>query len=81
MTNMSIESTVRDVISRHMEVPLEQVTRQASFGHDLGADSLDNVEIIIKLEKAFQIEIPEEQSQRFKTVAMVIDYITSVKRR
>lgn len=78
---MSIESTVREIISQHVGCPLEQVTRQASFGHDLGADSLDNVEMLAKIEETFKIEIPEEQSHRFETVAMVIDYITSVQRR
>lgn len=70
---------VVDIVTEKLGLEKEQVTETASFTTDLGADSLDTVELIMDLEKEFDIEIPEEEAQQIKTVGDAIKYIESHK--
>lgn len=68
---------VRKVIVDQLGVTPEQVTMEASFSEDLGADSLDTVELIMALEEEFDVEIPDEDAEKIGTVKQVIDYISA----
>jgi len=70
-----IEKKVKDIIVDHLGVNAEQVTPEASFVDDLGADSLDNVELIMAFEEQFGEEIPDEDSEKLTTVGNVLDYL------
>jgi acyl carrier protein len=73
--NPSVEERVIDIVCDRLGVNREQVTRRTSFQEDVGADSLDLVELVMELEEAFDMIIPEEQAERLKTVGEAIDYI------
>lgn len=66
---------VRPVIARELDVPVEKVTPQARFVEDLGADSLDTVELLLCLEEELGIQIPNEEAEKFKTVADLLNYL------
>lgn len=70
-----ILATIRDRIVEQLNVEPEQVTPEASFEDDLGADSLDLVELIMALEEEFGISIPDEDAEKIKTVADAVAYI------
>ena len=70
-----IEAKVKELISSQLEVSTEQLTNNASFIDDLKADSLAVVELVLALEQEFEIEIPEEDTERIKTVGDAITYI------
>ncbi len=70
-----IESKVKDLISQQLEVSAESLKPEASFIDDLKADSLAVVELVLALEQEFGIEIPEEDTERIKTVGDAISYI------
>ena len=70
---------VQDVIAEELDVAKEDITMDASILDDLGADSLDVVELIMSLEEAFDIEVSDEKAQSLKTVRDVIEYIESVQ--
>ena len=72
---MSMEDKIKTIITEQLGVSPEKVTPQASFVDDLGADSLDTVELIMALEEEFEIEIPDEEAQKIKTVGDTIKYI------
>jgi acyl carrier protein len=74
-TVASVEERVIDIVSENLGVNKEQVTRQTSFQEDLGADSLDIVEMVMELEEEFEITIPDDQAEKIKTVGEAIDYI------
>jgi acyl carrier protein len=74
---MTIEERVKKVIEEQLSVNQEQITRDASFIDDLGADSLDTVELVMALEEEFGIEIPDEEAEKITKVGEAIDYITS----
>ncbi len=74
-----IENRVVAIIAEKLNLSEEQVTLEASFTGDLGADSLDTVELIMEFEKEFDIEIPDEQAKEIKTVKDAVDYIESHK--
>ncbi|MFA5336627.1 MAG: acyl carrier protein, partial [Candidatus Omnitrophota bacterium] len=65
----------REIIAKQLGVKLEEVTPQATFIDDLGADSLDTVEIVMALEEEFKAEIPDEDAEKMKTVGEAIKYI------
>lgn len=67
------------IITDKLGLTPEQVTPEASFTTDLGADSLDTVELIMEFEKEFDLEIPDEDAQNIKTVKDAVDYIESHK--
>jgi len=71
----NIEARVKEIIAQQLEVSPEQVREAASFTEDLKADSLAVVELVLALEEAFKIEIPDEDTEQIKTVQDAIDYI------
>ena len=71
----SVEEKVKQIIVEQLGVDEAEVTSTASFVDDLGADSLDTVELVMALEEAFDIEIPEEDAEKILTVKQAIDYI------
>lgn len=75
----NIVSQVKDIIVEQLGVEPEKVTLEAKFIEDLGADSLDIVELIMAFEEKFSIEVPEEASEGLKTVQDVIDFINKSK--
>ena len=75
MSNEEIYSKVKDLVSKHLNIDEKEVTKEASFIEDLGADSLDTVELIMSFEEEFNIEIPDEDAESIKTVQNVVDYI------
>ncbi|MBF2078081.1 MAG: acyl carrier protein [Synechococcales cyanobacterium T60_A2020_003] len=68
---------VKKIVSEQLGVDESQVTPEASFANDLGADSLDTVELVMALEEEFDIEIPDEAAENIATVQAAVDYITS----
>jgi acyl carrier protein len=72
----NIEERVRKIVIEQLGVKEEEVTREASFVDDLGADSLDTVELVMALEEEFECEIPDEEAEKITTVQQAIDYIT-----
>lgn len=72
----TIADRVRAVISSHLGAAVEEVTPESKLVDDLGADSLDQVEIVMGLEDEFEIEIPDDDAEKISTVQQVIDYIT-----
>jgi acyl carrier protein len=74
---MSIEEKMKKIIVEQLSVSEDEVVPGASFVDDLGADSLDLVELIMAMEEAFDIEIPDENAEKLKTVQDAIDYIHS----
>ena len=70
-----IEAKVKDIIINELGVEAEKVTNEASFVDDLGADSLDTVELVMAFEEEFGIEIPDEDAEKLQTVGDAIDYI------
>ena len=71
----SIEQQVKAIVAEQLGVKEEEVTNDASFVDDLGADSLDTVELVMAFEEAFDIEIPDEDAEKIRTVQDAIDYI------
>ena len=69
------EQRVKEIITEQLGVSADQVTPEASFIDDLGADSLDTVELVMALEEEFEIEIPDEDAEKITTVHQAIDYI------
>jgi acyl carrier protein len=72
-----IEQKVKDIIINELGVEAEKVTPEASFVEDLGADSLDTVELVMAFEEEFGMEIPDEEAEKLQTVGDAISYITS----
>ena len=72
---MSVEEKVKNIIVEQLGVDMESVTPEASFIDDLGADSLDIVELVMTMEEEFDLEIPDEDAEKIKTVNDVINYI------
>lgn len=75
----AISDRVKEIIVENLAVDENEVTPEASFTTDLGADSLDTVELIMALEKEFGVSIPEEESANIQTVGDAIAYIEKVK--
>ena len=71
----SVEGRVKQIIVEQLGVDEGEVTPTASFVDDLGADSLDTVELVMALEEAFDIEIPDEDAEKILTVQQAVDYI------
>lgn len=72
-----MESKVKQIIAEKLGVSEDKVTTQASFVDDLGADSLDQVELIMAFEDAFDVEIPDEDAEKLKTVKDAFDYLSA----
>ena len=71
----SIEERVKKIVVEHLGVKEDEVTPTASFVDDLGADSLDTVELVMALEEEFETEIPDEEAEKITTVQQAIDYV------
>lgn len=71
----SIEERVRKIVCEQLGVKEEEVKTSASFVEDLGADSLDTVELVMALEEEFETEIPDEEAEKITTVQLACDYI------
>jgi acyl carrier protein len=71
------ESRVKEIIAKELEVEAKQLTPEARFIEDLGADSLDIVELVMALEEEFSIEIPDEEADKLKTVGDAMNYLKS----
>ena len=71
----SIEERVKKIVAEQLGVKEEEVQSEASFVEDLGADSLDTVELVMALEEEFETEIPDEEAEKITTVKLAIDYI------
>jgi acyl carrier protein len=74
MSSPNLEK-VREIVIDQLDVKAEKVTEEASFIEDLGADSLDTVELVMALEEKFDIEIPDEDAEKIKTVRDAVEYI------
>ncbi|MCF7870528.1 MAG: acyl carrier protein [Candidatus Omnitrophica bacterium] len=72
---MAVEEKVKEIISEQLGVKKEEVKPESSFIDDLGADSLDTVEVVMALEEEFGIEIPDEDAEKITKVGEAIDYI------
>ncbi len=72
---MSVEAKVKDIIAKQLGVDMGKVTAEASFIEDLGADSLDTVELVMAFEEAFNIEIPDEDAEKILKVQDAVKYI------
>jgi acyl carrier protein len=72
---MSIEDKIKKIVAEKLSVDLDEVVPEASFVDDLGADSLDLVELIMSMEEEFDIEISDEQAEKLITVKDVLDYV------
>jgi acyl carrier protein len=73
----SVEERVKQIIVEQLGVDEGEVTGNASFVDDLGADSLDTVELVMAFEEAFDIEIPDEEAEKIRTVKDAVDYINA----
>ena len=73
---MDVEATVKEIIVEQLGVDEAQVKAEASFIDDLGADSLDTVELVMAFEEKFDIEIPDEDAEKMKTVGDAVAYLT-----
>jgi len=71
----SVDEKVKEIIVEQLGVDPAQVTPEASFVNDLGADSLDTVELVMALEEEFNLEIPDEEAEKITTVGQAIEYI------
>ena len=76
---MSVEEKLIDIIAEQLSVDKDKVVPQASFVDDLGADSLDLVELIMAMEEAFDTEIPDEVAEKITTVQHAIDHIKKIQ--
>ncbi len=74
----SSEEKIKDIIVEQLGVNADQVTREAKMIEDLGADSLDAVELVMAIEEEFGIEVPDEQAEKLSAVGDIIDYVEKV---
>jgi acyl carrier protein len=77
MSQDDIFTRVQKIVKEQLEVELSEVKPEANFANDLGADSLDTVELVMALEEEFDIEIPDEAAEGITTVQACVDYINS----
>lgn len=75
----TVEERVIDIVSSHLGIDKSEVTRDKSFQNDFGADSLDQVELVMELEEEFNIQIPEEAAEKIVTVDDAIKYIEKLQ--
>ena len=78
---MDIAQKVSEIICEQLSVEESEVTRDASFVETLNADSLDIVELIMAFEEAFDIEIPDEEAEKIRSVGNAVDYVTAHKKK
>jgi acyl carrier protein len=80
MTAANIEAKVKSIIADQLGVGEDEIKMESSFIEDLGADSLDIVELVMAMEEEFEIEIPDEEAENIKTVGDAINYINTHKK-
>jgi acyl carrier protein len=80
MTATNIEAKVKSIIADQLGVSEDEIKVESSFIEDLGADSLDIVELVMAMEEEFEIEIPDEEAENIKTVGDAINYINTHKK-
>jgi acyl carrier protein len=73
----NFEERVKKIVAEQLGVKLEDVKNESSFVDDLGADSLDTVELVMALEEEFETEIPDDEAEKINTVQAAIDYVTA----
>ena len=71
----SIEAKVREIVAEQLQISADEINLDSSFIDDLGADSLDIVELVMAMEDSFQMDIPDEEAEKIQTVRYAIDYI------
>ncbi len=76
----NVEAKVKGIIAEQLGVALEEIKITSSFVEDLGADSLDIVELVMAMEEEFEVEIPDEQAENIKTVQDAVDFIKTHKK-
>jgi acyl carrier protein len=76
----NIEQKVKAIIAENLGVSEDEIKSTSSFIEDLGADSLDIVELVMQMEEEFEVEIPDEEAENIKTVQNAVDYITTHKK-
>ena len=74
---MSVNERVKSLVAEQLGIGIDEINNESSFIDDLGADSLDTVELVMALEEAFDVEIPDEQAENISTVQSAIDYINN----
>jgi len=74
---MSIEERVKKIVAEQLGSGEDEITNESSFIDDLGADSLDTVELVMALEEEFDIEIPDDDAEKIATVQAAIDYVSA----
>jgi len=74
---MSVNERVKNIVAEQLGIGVDEVSNEASFIDDLGADSLDTVELVMALEEEFDVEISDEQAENISTVQSAIDYINN----
>ena len=74
---MAVEEKIKEIISKQLGIDMDKVTPEASFMDDLGADSLDTVELVMAFEESFNIEIPDEDAEKIIKVQDAVNYIKS----
>ena len=79
MSDKSIEERVKEIIVDQLGVSADQVTMEAKFVEDLGADSLDTVELVMALEEEFDVEVPDDEAEKLQAVKDVVTFIESKK--
>ncbi len=80
MAETQIESKVRGIVAEQLGVGEDEIKLESSFVEDLGADSLDIVELVMAMEEEFEVEIPDEEAENIKTVGDAINYISTHKK-
>jgi acyl carrier protein len=75
MTEKEVFEKVQTIIAEQLGVEKDQVTKDANFANDLGADSLDTVELVMAIEEAFNIEIPDETAEKISNLQQAVDFI------
>jgi acyl carrier protein len=80
MTTTNVEQKVKNIIADQLGVGEDEIKPTASFIEDLGADSLDIVELVMAMEEEFEVEIPDEEAENIKTVQDAVNYVTTHKK-
>ncbi len=80
MAETTVEQKVKSIIAEQLGVGEEEIKPESSFIEDLGADSLDIVELVMAMEEEFEVEIPDEEAEHIKTVGDAINYVNSHKK-
>ena len=78
-TNSTYEK-VREIIANQLSVKAEQITEKSNIAEDLGADSLDVVELVMALEEKFEVEIPDSEAEKLKTIQDVVTFVEGLKK-